>query len=251
MEILVCRPEKDAYGLVELLSSHNCNAISLPTIKIYYKDISKTICEYSSIIFTSKHAVQGLFKQHSPDFFADKKIYAIGASTADLLAKFGLVAKYPQTKYNSQELFRLISHANPSQQSYAIASGVGGNDFLIKQLSKITKCKKFETYERVFEDIDLLEAKYKQFFLEKYPELIVVTSLDVFKSLIRVFAKTSLPIDAIVTITSSKMLEFVNKQGFKNTLELEKINNDYIYKKILEITEASKNVGNKKLSSAK
>jgi uroporphyrinogen-III synthase len=249
MEILVCRPETDACDLVELLNSKNHNAISFPTIKICYKAISEEVHKYSSIIFTSKYAVQGLFKQYSPESFANKRIYAVGASTAKLLAKFGLEAKYPHAKYNSQELFKLLSKDNLSlsQQSFAIISGVGGNSFLIEELSKVTKSNKFEVYERVFEDVDLLNTRYKQFFSEKYPELIVVTSLDVFKSLIRVFAKTSLPTDAIVTITSSKMLEFVNKQGFKKTLELEKINNDYICKKILKITEASKNVGNREL----
>ena len=251
MEILVCRPENDAFDLAKLLNSKNHNAISLPTIRISYNYVSKEIYKYSSIIFTSKYAVQGLFEHYSPELFVDKKIYAVGASTASLLRNFGLDAKYPHTKYNSQELFKLISQDDMSQHSFAIVSGVGGNDFLLKELSKTTKCNKFEVYERVFEDIDYLSNKYRQFFLKKNPEVIVVTSLDVFISLIRTFAKTLAPKDAIVTITSSKMLEFVNKHGFKNTLELEKINNNYIYKKILEITEASKNVSNKRFSSAK
>lgn len=251
MEILVCRPENDAFDLVKLLNSNNHNAISLPTIRISYNHISKKIHEYNSVIFTSKYAVRGLFKHYSPEFLVGKKIYAVGASTASLLKNFGLDAKYPHTKYNSQELFKLISQDDIYQQSFAIVSGVGGNDFLLKELSKTTRCNKFEVYERVFEDVDCLSDKYSQFFFEKDPNVIVVTSLDVFASLMRIFAKTSVPKDAIVTITSSKMLEFVNKHGFKNTLELEKINNDYICKKILEITEASKNVGNKKLSSTK
>ena len=46
MEILVCRPEKDAKGLVELLNSQNHTAISLPVIKISYKDISEKIFQY-------------------------------------------------------------------------------------------------------------------------------------------------------------------------------------------------------------
>ncbi|MED7788471.1 uroporphyrinogen-III synthase [Francisella sp. 19X1-34] len=251
MEILVCRPKSDAATLVDLLSSKNYNATSLPTLKICYKTISEQIHEYSSVIFTSKYAVKGLFKQYLPETFKNRRLYAVGQSTAKLLSSYGLSASYPNTKYNSQELYKLISQNNPSQKSFAIVSGAGGNQFLLKELSRVTRCKKFEVYERVFEDVDLLTARYKEFFLQKNPELIVATSLDVFKSLIRVFAKTSLPVDAIVTITSSKMLEFVNKHGFKNTLELEKINNDYIYNKILEITEASQDVCNKKHSSAK
>ncbi|ASG68081.1 uroporphyrinogen-III synthase [Francisella halioticida] len=250
MEILVCRPEKDTLDLVELLCSKNCRAIGLPVIKIFYKNISERIHQYNTIIFTSKYAVEGLFKQYYPKLFVNKKIYAIGASTTRLLREFGLNAEYPRTKYNSQELFQLIFQHDISEQELAIVSGVGGNDFLIKELSKYTKCYKFETYERVFEEVDYLYNRYIQSFSQQNPKVIVVTSLDVFRSLIRIFVKTSAPKDAIITITSPKMLEFVNKQGFKNILKLEKIDNDYICRKILEITEASRNVGNKRFSSA-
>ena len=251
MEILVCRPEKDASDLVELFCSKGFTAKGLPTIKISYKNISEEIYQYSTIIFTSKYGVQGLFKLYSPKLFVGKKIYAVGASTASFLKTFGLNAEYPHTKYNSQELLKLILQNDISKQDFAIVSGVGGNDLLVKELSKYTKCSKFEVYERVFEDVDYLCDRYLQSFSQKDPDVIAVTSLDVFKSLIRIFAKTSAPKDAIVTITSSKMLEFVNKQGFRNTLKLEKINNDYICRKILEITEVSRNVGNKKFSPAK
>ncbi|MED7818518.1 MULTISPECIES: uroporphyrinogen-III synthase [unclassified Francisella] len=251
MEILVCRPEKDAKGLVELLNSQNHTAISLPVIKISYKDISEEIFQYSVIVFTSKYAVESLFKQYPPELLANKKIYAVGASTANLLKEFGLSSQYPHEKYNSQELFKLIYRQNVLKDSFAIISGIGGNDFLVKELSKYTRCNKFEVYERVFEDLDYLMMKYAQSFSNKNPDLIVATSLDVFRSLIRVFAKTSAPKGAIITITSSKMLEFVSKQGFKNTLKLEEINNEYICRKILEITEASINVSNKRISPAK
>lgn len=57
------------------------------------------------------------------------------------------------------------------------------------------------------------------------PDVIVTTSIDIFKSLNRIFGEIVAPRAAIVTITSPKMLKFVNEQGFENTLKLEKLDN--------------------------
>lgn len=46
------------------------------------------------------------------------------------------------------------------------------------------------------------------------------------------------------------MLKFVNQQGFKNTLKLEKLDNSYICQRILEFTEA-KDVNRKKHPATK
>ena len=137
-------------------------------------------------------------------------------------------------------LLKLILNQNVSDKRIAIISGVGGNDFLEKELSEITYCKKIECYERVFEDEQYLFSQYIDTYSSFSPDIIIATSLDIFKSLNRIFKKTSKPKGAIVTITSTKMLEFVYSQGFFKTLKLEKLNNKYICEKISEFIEASK-----------
>ncbi|MDE4950967.1 uroporphyrinogen-III synthase, partial [Francisella tularensis subsp. holarctica] len=53
-----------------------------------------------------------------------------------------------------------------------------------------------------------------------------------------------------ITITRLKMLKFVNQQGFINTFKLEKLDNSYIFQRILEFTEA-KDVNRKKHPATK
>lgn len=250
MEVLVCRPEKDAYLLASRLSSLEIPAVSLPTIKISYKKLSQNIQNYTSLIFTSKYAVEGLLSQYAFDLLKNKRIYSVGASTAKLLKKYGFDNVVYPSVHGAQELVNLIYQSDISKESFAVLSGVAGNELLIEQISQFTICDKFEVYERVFEDTGVLLSTYQQFFFDKSPKIIVTTSIDVFKSLNRIFTKKNIPKDAIVTITSPKMLEFVNEQGFKNTLKLERFDNNYICEKILEFVEA-KDVRRKKYSTAK
>ncbi|APA83542.1 uroporphyrinogen-III synthase [Francisella tularensis] len=249
MKILVCRPQNDAVNLTEKLCANGLLAVSLPTIKICYQKITESVLDYTSLVFTSKYAVESLFSQYPIDLFKNKKIYSVGASTAAILEKYQLAAIYP-VRHGSQELLDIILNQDISKEKFAIISGVSGNDLLLEELSKLTQCHKFETYSRVFIDLDELVETYNKLFLHNQPDIIIVTSLDVFKSLNRIFEKITTPKAATITITSLKMLKFVNQQGFKNTLKLEKLDNSYICQRILEFTEA-KDVSRKKHPATK
>ena len=249
MKILVCRPHDDAVNLTEQLCLNGLLSVSLPAIKIYYQKITKNVVNYTSLIFTSKYAVESLFDQYPADLFKNKKIYSVGASTAAVLKKYRFDVIYP-VKYGSQKLLNIILKNDISTDNFAIISGVSGNNLLFEELSKLTDCHKFETYLRVFIDLDELLYAYNKVFLYQQPDIIITTSLDVFKSLNRVFEKITTPKAAIITITSPKMLKFVNQQGFKNTLKLEKLDNNYICQRILEFTEA-KDVSRKKQPTKK
>lgn len=248
MKILVCRPKDDADKLSQLLRSKGYTATSLPCINIDYIRIASSVLAYTNYIFTSKYAVESLFAQYNPELFHDKKLYSVGQSTAKTLKKYGLDAIYPHD-HGSQELFKLILEEDVSDDSFAVISGVSGNELLVKEISQLTKCDKFETYQRVFESIAALSQAYLKFIDDGInPDVIVTTSIDIFKSLNRIFGEIVAPRAAIVTITSPKMLKFVNEQGFENTLKLEKLDNNCIYQKIREHIEA-KNVTGKKYSA--
>ncbi|AIT10050.1 uroporphyrinogen-III synthase [Candidatus Francisella endociliophora] len=249
MNVLVCRPTKDAKDLSEKLQKNGVAAVCLPTIKIKLINVEINLEAYTSIIFTSKYAVESLFNSIPVKSLKGKKIYSVGASTAAYLEKYEIDAIYP-AKYNSKALVQLIQRNNISKERFLVVSGVSGNDLLVTELSKQTICKKLEVYERVFEDEQFLATEYKNLFSDAEPDVIITTSLDVFKSLNRILEKTQLSEQAIITITSSKMLEFVNKEGFKNTLKLERLNNNYICKQILELIEA-KDVDRKKHSTTR
>lgn len=74
MKILVCRPQDDAISLTEQLCLNGFLAVSLPTIKICYQKITNNVVDdYTSLIFTSKYAVESLFDQYPADLFKNKK----------------------------------------------------------------------------------------------------------------------------------------------------------------------------------
>ena len=247
MRVLVCRPLAAAKDLADKLLSKGISVSCLPTIHINFLKPLVCVDEFTSVIFTSKYAVEGLFAYNSPGLLKNKKIYSVGSSTAKLLEKYGIYSKYPE-KYNSEALFDLIQSTNIYDQKFLIVSGQLGNDFLLTNLSQVSSCKKLEVYRRSFENENNLVQQYLNFFKHADPDLIVTTSLDVFKALNRVFKKIQLPKHATVTITSTKMLEFVKGQGFEDILRLEQLNNDYICQRILELTEAS-DVATKKHST--
>ncbi|QIV96337.1 uroporphyrinogen-III synthase [Allofrancisella inopinata] len=245
MDILIARPYDDAKQLAELFKSSGLSVGILPSIKIVHKKINFKIENFTDFVFTSKYAVESLFSQYLPSNFMNKSIYSVGATTANHLAHFNLNAKYPK-EYNSKELFKLISKQGLSDRKFAIFSGVDGNEYLEKEINKHTTCQKFEIYQRAFESKETLYTKYLRLWGDKQPRFIITTSIDVFKSLNAIFEKIPIPKDSIVTITSTKMLKFVNSQGFSNTLKLEKLSNYCIYVKILQHIEANDYVSREK-----
>ncbi len=232
MKVLICRPAEDAKALVELVADKDIRTLALPTIEI--KDLEATIrlADFSDFIFTSKHAVKSFFAQHNAKLLTDKSIYCIGAATTKELKGFALGSQYPE-KHNSKALFNLIKKSPFTDKKFVIISGVGGNTYLEDEISKYAFVKKFTVYERVLVDKEFLQNTYNAEYSNSEPDLIVATSIDVFKSLVRIFKETSLPAEAKVTITSPKMLKFVLESGFNRTLELKQIDNAYISKQII------------------
>ncbi|APC96818.1 uroporphyrinogen-III synthase [Francisella frigiditurris] len=226
-DILICRPEKDAKVLRDILIEHNITSVILPTVSIDYLDFSFDKRVFTDIIFTSKYAVQGFFDVYDEVVLNNIKIWAIGESTAKVLLGKNLLVNYPE-KYNSEALYDLLSINGFDGKKIALVSGEGGNDFLEKTLSKNVECKKIKTYKRDFQNPEQLLEKYNHYFHNKSPKIIVTTSLDVFNALNTIFPINSKPINSIVTITSTKMLECVTAEGFKKTLFLEKVDNQSI-----------------------
>ena len=243
MDILIARPYSDAKKLASLFEERGISTAILPSIRIVNKRVNFNSKEFTDFVFTSKYAVESLFADHSSKELIDKNVYSIGKTTAKHLLKYGLNAKYSQ-KYNSAELFKLIQQENHlGKRKFAIVSGVGGNDYLEKNVRKFSQCQKIKVYERIFEDKEALYREYQQVYFSSEPKVIITTSLDVFKSLNRIFKYVSVPKDCITTITSPKMLNFVNSQGFYNTLNLEKLDNEYICKKVLDFIGVKDYVG--------
>lgn len=226
-DILICRPERDAKLLKDLLIQCNISSVVLPTVVIDYLDFTFDKKNFTDVIFTSKYAVQGFFEVYDEAVLHNIKIWAIGESTAKVLSEKNLLVNYPK-KYNSEALYDLLAIDGFDGKKIALVSGEGGNDFLEKNLSEIVECKKIETYKRDFLNPEQLLEKYNHYFHDRSPKIIVTTSLDVFNALNTIFPINSKPINSIVTITSTKMLKCVTAEGFEKTLFLEKVDNQSI-----------------------
>ncbi len=74
-------------------------------------------------------------------------------------------------------------------KKFAIISGVGGNTYLEDEISKYATATKITVYERVLVDKEILQDAYTAEYSDVEPDLIVATSIDVFKSLIRILKK--------------------------------------------------------------
>ncbi len=241
MSILVCRPENDATKLSEMLNLGGYSSSVLSTLEIKYEKISIDLNAFTDVVFTSKYAVLSFMSQYPASALNNKYIYSIGATTAQHLLQYNIQSEYPD-RFNSIELYKIIANNNLVDRNFAIMSGVSGNNFLVDEVSKQNQCSKFECYQRVFVNEETLVNNYMDLYDDVDPDIIVVTSLDVFKSLNRVFAHISPPINAFITITSAKMLKFANDNGFSRTISLDSISNENINLTILEHIEARKNV---------
>lgn len=241
MSILVCRPENDAAKLSDMLNLSGYSSSVLSTLEIKYKEISIDLNAFTDIVFTSKYAVLSFMSQYPASALNNKHIYSIGVTTAQHLLQYKVQSECPD-KFNSIELYKIIARNNMIGKKFAVMSGVSGNNFLVDEISKQNQCSKFECYQRVFVNEEILVNNYIDLFNDVDPDIIVVTSLDVFKSLNRIFAHISPPINAFITITSTKMLKFANDNGFSRTISLDSISNENIKLTILEHIEARQNV---------
>lgn len=236
MKVLICRPDADAKILANILSDKGVDVVSMPTIEIEYLSFEFATDNFTDIIFTSKHAVNSFLSKNIS--LEHIKVWAIGESTAnELYKKIGVDSIYPQ-KSNSYELLELIKYDDIASKSISIISGADGNGILEKELEQSTKVTKTNVYVRNAVDTRLLRKQYSTLFNESnVPGIIVITSLDILKSFNQIFIDSYVykPTKSIITITSSKMLEYSNKFGFNNTLILDKFDNKYISEKICKI----------------
>ena len=227
-DIIICRPNHDAKQLAIIFQKNNISAIDIPTIKIEYLNFQINQ-RYTDLIFTSKYAVKSFFINHKINDNA--KVWAVGKSTANELKKYNIKAFYPKNKYNSEHLYNLIAKKiDFSKSKLLIIKGEKGNNYLNEKIKQSTN---IYTYKRIKITKNIFIEKYNNFFVNKVPKIVIVTSLDVFKYFVENISNENsfnlIKKHSYITITSKIMLDYANKLGFKNTIFLDKINNENIY----------------------
>jgi uroporphyrinogen-III synthase len=165
LRVLVTRPMAQAGPLIKLIKSAGGKAVPLPVLAIEppvslsaAKRQLAGLQDFQILIFTSVNAVDGLFDICSePRFAQGVRVFAVGAATADALARRGIVAEQPPAAERSSEgLLRLsgLQAQAVHQRPVLIVKGEGGRDLLRQELDvRGAQVTSVEVYRRAVADL--------------------------------------------------------------------------------------------------
>jgi len=190
--ILVTRPVHRAEELVLAILAFGGKAIGAPMMKILRNEellpeiIAKTLISSDVVIFLSVHAVEhGLIG--SPDLIlgiTQKKIFAVGESTAAKLRLLGLNPIFPEKKATSEGLLELedLDSQKIKSKKVAVLKGIGGRRKLKSVLERRgASVANVNCYKRTATNVLIKDALTTNNI--ELPDLIVSTSSTIVKIL--------------------------------------------------------------------
>ena len=139
MHILITRQIDQSKNFSNILDKLNIKNTIFPVISIKSIQPGKhnldNLKNSDFIVFTSQNSVTSLIKNIDILTLKDKKIAAIGGSTKKLLNNLGIkVNIFPKSNFTSESLFEEIKNNDISGKKIAIIKGLGGREYLKKQL---------------------------------------------------------------------------------------------------------------------
>ena len=159
--VLVTRPAAQAEPLCKLLAARGFRPVRFPLLEIHglkklptrVRRLIAQLDQFQALIFISANAVQqGLrcFESTWPQLPKEPpRWFAVGASSAALLAERGLNPRYPPTDMSSEGLLALPELAQVRAWRILIVKGRGGRGYLRRQLERRgAKVKELALYER-------------------------------------------------------------------------------------------------------
>jgi uroporphyrinogen III methyltransferase / synthase len=197
--ILVTRSENQAKEFVDLIESHNGNAVLFPTIKIDDPDswqecdnAIKEINSYDAIIFTSRNAVEKFFtrlniKTISTDIFSNLLIFAVGEKTKLEIEKHRLKVTAIPDNYAAESLSKTVSSLNVSGKKFLFPRGNLGRDVIVETLTSINaRVKSVTVYKTQKADISDSQA-IKEKILNGKIDAVTFTSPSTVKNFFSLF----------------------------------------------------------------
>jgi len=146
LRVVVTRPAHQAEHLCQLIEQAGGIAIRLPVIEITAptdiqaaQDKLSQLENFSTAIFTSANAVDGLFQLAPPTFKwpTQLQVAAIGKRTASRLKAHAIAVDIiPDQGFNSESLLQSSSMNNISGKKIIICKGEGGRTLLAKTLTQ-------------------------------------------------------------------------------------------------------------------
>lgn len=190
--ILVTRPVQRAEELVLAILAFGGKVIGAPMMEIQRNEelvpeiIAKTLYSSDVVIFLSVHAVEYSLIGSSdliPEI-TQKKIFAVGESTATKLRSLGLDSFFPQKKATSEGLLELegLSHQKIKSKNVAVLKGIGGRRKLKAVLEQRgASVANLNCYKRITTNVSIKEALTTSNI--ELPDVIVSTSSSIVKIL--------------------------------------------------------------------
>ena len=233
MNIILTRPLNDIENLMQDLFNLGHKIMHIPTLKIKNANIEKINIEnYNALIFTSSNAVKNLNAKGEKK---NIKCFCVGSVT-EKIARLSGFTNTISASGNVNALKNLIVNSKELKKSDNLAYICGDQVTLEldKELKKEgLKVKKFINYfsEKIS---SLNEANID--LIKKYPpDVIFVYSLrsaESFNSIVANYSLAPMMTQSVVMCISKKIVDFLNKAGWKNykifnpgneIIELEKI----------------------------
>ena len=201
------------------------------------KNISKDTLEYvkkiNNIIFQSKNAVK-YSERLNQEIQKNKEatMYCLGQYTKKELKKhFHNKIIHPVSKYSSENLLKLIVKENKKNESFMIIKGVGGRDYLERNLiDKGCNVKVVNTYERIAKDT-FLEEKVLNVDSNNY---LIVSSKLALQELIKTIMNYKKKYPLILVLPNNRLVDGLNTKDFKDVLIICNSSGANDYAKILE-----------------
>ncbi len=246
--VVVTRPEHQAQGLCEKITKLGGSIISFPLLKIENLDNdplveeAKDIRLYQHLIFISRNAVDAAVRiwPELPEITREKSIYAIGATSGDILKSKGFKNVIPcPGKASSENLLQLKSLGKDhiQDQSILILRGCGGRGLLAQSLrERGAKVDYADIYKRIRPCYD--KEQINQLWQKRTGlQFIILTSVEALENLVTIMQSEHSDdiLNSPLVAISERVAERAKQYGFnKAILVAETTNDDGLISALLE-----------------
>ncbi|MEH6548457.1 MAG: uroporphyrinogen-III synthase [Pseudomonadales bacterium] len=240
MTVWVTRPTPQATALADALQKYGANTIIQPAMAIKpcpeaseawrgAKSLIMDLDNFQHIIFISTNAVchgMAIIETYWPQLPQQQIWYAIGQSTADALASFGVKAQLPAQGSNSEALLQLPGLHQVTDAKILIVSGLGGRQFLRQQLQdRGARVSVAECYQRSLPDN--LAADLAQQLSQSGIDVITAGSVETLQNLLVISAnQADAIIQTTVVVPGQRVADAAAKLGFHEIITANSASNE-------------------------
>ena len=222
--IWITRPAGQADSLMQSLAAQGANVKSLPMLAIEpvvpdsgIRTTVMNLDQYDLLFFISTNSAalgMELIHDYWPQFPVGVAVYAVGPSTAEVLARYNLDPEFPGTRMSSEALLALPSLSAIDGRKVLIVRGVGGRELLAQELrNRGASVDYLELYRRDCPEYPpgALAAEVEH----AVPAAIVVTSAEALDNLRGLLERDAVPVASIpLFVSSARIAEKAKESGF-------------------------------------